>query len=263
MKKIVVGLGNPGSRYENTRHNIGWMVLDRLADRIGASGSAKAKDAAATVRGRLGDDELILVKPLTYMNLSGQAVRKALARERVPIRDLLVVVDDMALPFGRLRMKAKGSAGGHNGLRSIIGEMETESFARLRVGIGAPQQGAVQHVLGDFATAEQADLDVILDAAADAVTLWATDGPNVVANKWNGWKPDFGADEQGDAGDEKPKPDRAGAATEAPASGDTKPAADAADDRSEPDADGVVRTRTGWRKLLPDVLAGRRDDRSS
>ncbi len=120
MKKIVVGLGNPGSRYEKTRHNIGWMVLDRLADGSGASGRAKTKDAAATVRGRLGDDELILVKPMTYMNASGEAVRKVLARERAPLADVLVVVDDMALPFGRLRMKARGSAGGHNGLRSII-----------------------------------------------------------------------------------------------------------------------------------------------
>ena len=197
MKKIVVGLGNPGSRYEKTRHNIGWMVLDRLADRSGASGRAKARDAAATVRGRIGDDELILVKPMTYMNESGKAVRKVLARERAPMPDVLVVVDDMALPFGRLRMKARGSAGGHNGLRSIIGEMGTESFARLRIGIGAPQGGAVQHVLGDFEHAEQRHLDMILDAAADAVELWATDGPEVVANRWNGWKPDLGAGGRG------------------------------------------------------------------
>ena len=142
MKKIVVGLGNPGSRYEKTRHNIGWLVLDRLADRVGAGGRVKSKDAAASVRGRLGDDELILVKPMTYMNLSGVAVRKVLARERVPMADLLVVVDDMALPFGKLRLRERGSAGGHNGLRSIIGEMGTEDFARLRVGIGSAEGGS-------------------------------------------------------------------------------------------------------------------------
>ena len=112
---------------------------------------------------------------MTYMNLSGVAVRKVLARERVPMADLLVVVDDMALPFGRLRLRERGSAGGHNGLRSIIGEMGTEEFARLRVGIGAPPEGAIEHVLGDFAHAEQRHLDVILDAAADAVELWARD----------------------------------------------------------------------------------------
>jgi PTH1 family peptidyl-tRNA hydrolase len=241
VKKIVVGLGNPGSRYEKTRHNIGWMVLDRLADRIGASGKAKTKDAAATVRGRLDDDELILVKPMTYMNASGEAVRKVLAKERAPMRELLVVVDDMALPFGRLRMKAQGSAGGHNGLRSIIGETGTESFARLRVGIGAPTGNAIQHVLGDFQHAEQEHLDLILDAAADAVGLWASDGPEAVANRWNGWKPDLAVEDTSD--------DKAA----------TSPQAEP--QRSAPDARGVVKSRTGWRKLLPDLRSGHEADK--
>ena len=240
MKKIVVGLGNPGSRYEKTRHNIGWMVLDRLADRAGSVGRVKSRDGAATVRGRIDDVELILVKPTTYMNLSGEAVRKALARERAPMKELLVVVDDMALPFGRLRMKSKGSAGGHNGLRSIIGEMATDSFARLRVGIGAPSTGAVEHVLGDFASAEQRHLAIILDAAADAVLLWAKDGPEVVANRWNGWKPEV-AIEAGwveAAGSRGP----VGVPTPTPAPKTPAP---------ETDEDGIVRTPTGWRRLLP------------
>ena len=242
-----MGLGNPGSKYQNTRHNIGWMVLDRLADRHGAAGSVKTKDAAATARGRLGDDELILVKPMTYMNRSGEAVRKAMARERVPMKDVLVVVDDMDLPFGRLRMKAKGSAGGHNGLRSIIGEMGTESFARLRVGIGAPRGGAISHVLGDFAHAEQQHLDLILDAAADAVELWAEQGPQVVANEWNGWKPPV----------EEPT---AAAAPASPKAATAPAEPDAPQARPEPDADGRVRTRTGWRKLLPHIIGGRGQD---
>ncbi len=245
MKKVVVGLGNPGSKYQNTRHNIGWMVLDRLADRHGAAGSVKTKDAAATARGRIGDDELILVKPMTYMNRSGEAVRKAMARERVPMQDVLVVVDDMDLPFGRLRMKATGSAGGHNGLRSIIGEMGTEAFARLRVGIGAPRGGAISHVLGDFEHAEQQHLDLILDAAADAVELWSQEGPGVVANRWNGWKPPL---EEPQAAAARPK-------AEAEPTGPGAPEA-----RPKPDADGVVRTRTGWRKLLPDILGNRGQD---
>jgi PTH1 family peptidyl-tRNA hydrolase len=242
LKKVVVGLGNPGSRYEKTRHNIGWMVLDRLADRVGSVGRVKSRDGAATVRGRLGDDELILVKPTTYMNLSGEAVRKVLARERVPMKELLVVVDDMALPFGKLRIRAQGSAGGHNGLRSIIGEMGTEGFARLRLGIGAAPKGTVAHVLGDFASAEQAHLDIVLDAAADAVELWAAEGAEAVAARWNGWQPDLGAGEEPavPTPDEGPKPQ---AASELP----------------QPDADGVVRTSTGWRRLLPDAL-GRRND---
>ncbi len=246
MKKVVVGLGNPGSKYENSRHNIGWMVLDRLADRHGATGKGKTNDAAATARGRIGDDELILVKPLTYMNRSGEAMRKVMARERSPMRDVLVVVDDMDLPFGKLRMKAKGSAGGHNGLRSIIGEMGTEDFARLRIGIGKPRGGAVSHVLGDFAHAEQQHLDMILDAAADAVELWTVEGPAVVANRWNGWNPPIEEPEQ-------PQP------TAKPATPVTKPATEAAH-QPKADADGVVRTKTGWRRLLPDILSGRGQD---
>ena len=249
MKKVVVGLGNPGSRYEKTRHNIGWMVLDRLADRTGSVGRVKSRDGAATVRGRLDDDELILVKPTTYMNLSGDAVRKVLARERVQMSGLLVVVDDMALPFGRLRIRAKGSAGGHNGLRSIIGEMGTESFARLRLGIGSAPKGAVEHVLGDFASAEQAHLDIVLDAAADAVELWAREGPEEVAARWNGWRPDLDVEAPAPT-----TPARSGAASVSTA---PPPAGDA--DRVA-DADGVVRTSTGWRRLLPEALR-RHDDR--
>ena len=243
MKKIAVGLGNPGSRYEKTRHNIGWLVLDRLADRIGAGGRAKSKDAAASVRGRLGDDELLLVKPMTYMNLSGVAVRKVLARERVAMADLLVIVDDMALPFGRLRLRERGSAGGHNGLRSIIGEMGTEDFARLRVGIGTPPEGAIEHVLGDFAHAEQRHLDAILDAAADAVELWAREGAHRAANRWNAWQLEL--------------PDGTGTAR-VPSTAGQPPANDPSvtpdpASRVPPraDPDGIVRTLTGWRKLLP------------
>jgi PTH1 family peptidyl-tRNA hydrolase len=260
VKKVVVGLGNPGSKYQNTRHNIGWMVLDRLADRHGASGKAKTKDAAATARGRIGDDELILVKPMTYMNASGEAVRKALARERAPMPNMLVIVDDMDLPFGKLRMKARGSAGGHNGLRSIIGEMGTEAFARLRVGIGAPKGGAVQHVLGDFEHAEQKHLELILDAAAEAVELWAGEGPEAVANKWNGWQPDLEpAKPQADASGPAAKVDKSAGADAQDAT--MPPAPDPASERSAPDADGVVRTKRGWRKLLPDILTDHsRDD---
>jgi hypothetical protein len=188
---------------------------------------------------------------MTYMNRSGEAVRKAMARERAPMPDVLVVVDDMDLPFGKLRMKAKGSAGGHNGLRSIIGEMGTESFARLRVGIGKPKGGAVSHVLGDFAHAEQQHLDMILDAAADAVELWTEQGPDVVANKWNGWKPPI----------EEPPTMGAQKEREAEVEPNAEPAPEVeAPTQPEADADGVVRTRTGWRKLLPGILGGRGQD---
>jgi peptidyl-tRNA hydrolase, PTH1 family len=259
MKKIVVGLGNPGARYEKTRHNIGWMVLDRIADRVGGVGQAKARDGAITARARLDDDELVLVKPTTYMNLSGQAVRKVLARERAPLPDLLVVVDDMALPFGRLRLKARGSAGGHNGLRSIIGEMETDAFARLRLGIGAAPRGAVEHVLGDFASAEQEGLDRFLDAAADAVESWAREGAEASAARWNSWRPEPAA---------VVVSPRETPATGAPPSLEmpAMPSGDAlqpADDAPLPDSDGVLKTRSGWRKLLPDALGKYDKDRGS
>ena len=114
------------------------MVLDRLAERAGLTGHAKSRDASATMRGRYNGMDLVLVKPMTYMNESGVAVRKVLARERVPLDDLLVVVDDFDLPLGKLRIREQGSAGTHNGLRSIVGELGNQKFARLRVGIGEP-----------------------------------------------------------------------------------------------------------------------------
>jgi PTH1 family peptidyl-tRNA hydrolase len=248
VKRIVVGLGNPGSRYEKTRHNIGWMVLDRLAERTGSVGRARARDAAASVRGRLGDLEVVLVKPMTYMNLSGTAVRKVLARERVPLPDLLIVVDDMALPFGRLRLRERGSAGGHNGLRSIIGELGTEDVARLRVGIGAPPRRSVEHVLGDFAHAEQRHLDLVLDAAADAVEDWARAGAPSAASRWNAWQPPVETVETADA--DRPADRPAAGEDGTTGVGPRTSAPDA-------DADGIVRSTTGWRKLLPDVLRRR------
>ena len=141
ISKIVIGLGNPGEQYAKTRHNIGWMVLDRLADRAGWSGRGRNKDAAAIVGGRFHGLDLLLVKPMTFMNDSGIAVRKVIARERAPLPEMLVVCDDFALPFGKLRFREGGGPGGHNGLRSIIDELASEGFSRLRVGIGEPGRG--------------------------------------------------------------------------------------------------------------------------
>jgi len=241
--KIVVGLGNPGRQYEETRHNVGWMVLDRIADRAGWSGKAKARDAAAVARGRHGDLDLVLVKPTTYMNLSGLAVRKVLARERAPLGDMLVVVDDFALPMGRLRLREEGSAGGHNGLRSIIGEMSTQRFARLRVGIGDPGQAAKDHVLSRFSPSERADLERVLDAAADAVEDWAREGTSRAANRWNPWRLEVATPVVVADGD--------------PAVGTADVPTTNAEPPPGPDKDGIVRTRTGWRKLLPPGLRDR------
>ena len=220
--KIVIGLGNPGQQYAQTRHNIGWMVVDRLADRAGWAGRARNKDAAATVGGRYLGLDLILVKPMTFMNESGIAVRKILARERAPLPEMLVVVDDFSLPFGKLRFREGGGPGGHNGLRSIIGELESEKFARLRVGIGEPGRGFVDHVLSTFGPEEKLRLDELLDAAADAVEAWARDGVNKAANRYNAFEL-------------------------RPADADLLAPPGAVD--GPPGSDGIRRTRTGWRKV--------------
>jgi len=172
-------------------------------------------------------------------------VRKVLARERAPLEDMLIVLDEMALPFGRLRMRERGSAGGHNGLRSIIDELGTEDFARLRVGIGSPAKGAVEHVLGDFVHAEQRDLDIVLAAAADAVEEWARAGASAAANRWNAWQLDAAAAED------------AVPAEEVPVAGEPQGESGASPETRGPDEHGIVRTPTGWRKLLPESLRGR------
>jgi PTH1 family peptidyl-tRNA hydrolase len=219
-----VGLGNPGQQYAQTRHNIGWMVLDRLADRAGWSGRGRDRDAAASVGGRYQGLDLLLVKPMTFMNDSGIAVRKVLARTRAPLSEVLVVVDDFALPFGRLRFREGGGPGGHNGLRSIIGELGNEQFSRLRVGIGSPDAGFRDHVLSVFRPDERARLPELLDAAADAVEAWAREGTSRAATRFNPFelRP---ADE---------------ARTAPPGDVD-----------GPPDEHGIRRTRTGWRKVRP------------
>ena len=221
--KIVVGLGNPGDQYAKTRHNIGWMVLDTIADRAGWSGKGRTRDASAIAMGRYRGLDLTIVKPLTWMNDSGLAVRKVLAREHAPLGEMLVVVDDFALPFGKLRFREGGGPGGHNGLRSIIDELGNEQFSRLRVGIGAPDRDSVDHVLAPFQPDERERLPALLDAAADAVEEWARHGTSKAANRFNMFelRP---ADE----------------ALVAPPGAVDGPA----------DEQGVRRTRTGWRKIL-------------
>jgi len=203
---------------------------------------------------RHDDLELVLAKPTTFMNDSGVAVRKILARERAPLEDLLVVVDDFALPLGRLRLRESGSAGSHNGLRSIIGELGTEGFARLRVGIGEPSRAARDHVLSRFSPAERERLDGVVAAAAESVEDWAREGVSRAATRWNPWMPDWAKEEP--ETDDRDDGDEGG--DWAPAKDGQAPVTDdealAAEGRvAEPEAvgaDGIVRTRRGWRKLL-------------
>jgi PTH1 family peptidyl-tRNA hydrolase len=227
--KIVVGLGNPGDQYAKTRHNIGWMVLDRIADRAGWAGKGRTRDAAAIAMGRYRGLDLMIVKPLTFMNESGLAVRKVLAREHAPLVDVLVVADEFQLPFGKLRFREGGGAGGHNGLRSVIDELNTEKFSRLRIGIGAPGRGFIDHVLTPFAPDERARLDELLDAGADAVEEWARHGTSKAANRFNMFEL---------------RP--ADADMIAPPGAVDGPAGD----------DGIRRTKTGWRRVKPPEEAG-------
>jgi len=222
--KIVVGLGNPGNQYAETRHNIGWMVLDRLADRAGWVGRGRERDASRVVQGRFQGPDLTLAKPLTYMNDSGIAVRKILARERAALGDLLIVADDFALPFGKLRFREGGSGGGHNGLGSIIDELGTEKFSRLRVGIGEPDRHAIDHVLSRFSPDERQRLAELINTAADAVQAWAHDGTNKAANRFNAFEL-------------------------RPADADRIAAPGEID--GPPGPDGIRRTKTGWRRTRP------------
>ncbi len=204
------------------------MVLDRLADRAGWGGKGRSKDASSVVGGRFRGLDILLVKPQTYMNESGIAVRKVLARERAPLTEMLVVVDDFALPFGKLRFREGGGPGGHNGLRSIIGELESEAFSRLRVGIGAPNDRFIDHVLTKFDPGERQRLDELLDAAADAVEGWVREGTNKAATRFNAFEL---------------------------RSADEDLIAPPGEVNGPPGPDGIRRTRTGWRKLRSKVDA--------
>lgn len=237
--KVIVGLGNPGRQYAETRHNVGWMVLDRLADRAKWTDRPARGASAAIVSGRYRGLDLALVKPQTFMNLSGIAVRKALARFRAPLGELLVVVDDFALPFGRLRFREGGSSGGHNGLESIIEDLASDRFARLRVGIGDPGGRAVDHVLSRFSREEARQLDEVIDAAADAVEEWARLGTNKASTRWNAWR--LGVEGVAVAPTARQRERSDPSEASAGAGGDV--AAPVGPDR-------IRRTRTGWRRLL-------------
>ena len=185
--KVISGLGNPGERYRLTRHNVGFRVVDLLADRWGVS-DGRVRDGAAVLEVARPDPvgRVLLVKPMKYMNNSGAPLRAALSRTNAdPSIDLLVVSDDFNLPLGRLRVRAEGSAGGHNGLRSVIAALGTDAFARLRVGIGRGGDD-VDHVLSTFKRSEQQLVGEALAAAADAVELWLAAGTTAAMNAFNG-----------------------------------------------------------------------------
>ena len=195
--KLIVGLGNPGREYRDTRHNVGFLVIDELARRHQLTLSmapAQVPDTfIAKVYASLGAEALakaaplLVAKPLTFMNRSGDAVAALSRYFDIAPADLLVVVDEVALPFGKLRARARGSAGGHNGLKSVIERLGTQEFPRLRLGVGRgdSRRDLADHVLSTFESGERAELETFIARAADAAEMFAVDGIGTVMNTYN------------------------------------------------------------------------------
>ncbi|HJC96883.1 MAG TPA: aminoacyl-tRNA hydrolase [Candidatus Phocaeicola gallinarum] len=185
MKYLIVGLGNIGDEYRDTRHNIGFMVLDALAKASNIVFSDKRYGAVSTLS--LKGRQLILLKPSTYMNLSGNAVRYWMQQEKIPLENVLIVVDDLALPFGSLRLKGKGSDAGHNGLKHIATTLGTQNYARLRFGIGNdfPRGGQIDYVLGHFGEEDMKLMPERLEMAGEIVKSFCLAGLNNTMNLYN------------------------------------------------------------------------------
>jgi PTH1 family peptidyl-tRNA hydrolase len=183
--KLIVGLGNPGSEYSDTRHNVGFWVADELAARNKVKFRESAKWRARTARITGADDDVLLAEPTTFMNLSGWAVRELAAFYKIGWTDMLVLVDDADLPLGKLRIRMNGSAGGHNGLKSIIQELGTQEFPRLRIGVGRQPGELKNHVLGRFGTEEREPIENAVKKAADAAEMFVTDGILKAMNTFN------------------------------------------------------------------------------
>jgi PTH1 family peptidyl-tRNA hydrolase len=183
--KLIAGLGNPGRRYAGTRHNVGFDVIDVLAERHGVSWESAPADA---LMGRWRAAGVLLVKPLTFMNLSGHAVGELLRYFKIELPDLLVVVDEVQLELGRLRARPNGTAGGHNGLRSLIEQLGSEQFARLRLGVGRgdARRDLADHVLAQFDASERETVTAMITRGADAVESFVADGIEAVMNRFNG-----------------------------------------------------------------------------
>ena len=190
--KVIAGLGNPGAQYANTPHAIGFEVVDAIAREIGAEWKASASFKGELATGMFAGQKVLLLKPMTYMNLSGDSVAPVVRYHNATPTDLLVVSDDIDLPVGRLRIRVGGSAGGHNGLKSIIERVGTPAFTRLRVGVGRDahdRSEVIGHVLGKFDPASRAVMDQVVPAAVKAAAAIISTTPQAAMNAWNGWSP--------------------------------------------------------------------------
>lgn len=184
---LLVGLGNPGAKYASTRHNMGFLALDGLADREGFRFN-KLRFRAWTAQWKVGDQQVLVMKPQTYMNLSGESVGEAARFYKIPADHVLVIYDDISLPIGKIRIRPSGSAGGHNGIKSIIAHLGTDQFPRIKIGVGAPQEkdGMIDWVIGE---PSQAEKKVLLDSfrrAVQAAECIISDGCTRAQNQFNG-----------------------------------------------------------------------------
>jgi PTH1 family peptidyl-tRNA hydrolase len=186
--KLIVGLGNPGVKYEYNRHNVGFLFVDKFAERYGIELEIKKKKAVFG-RGRLDHEDVVLLKPQTFMNLSGEAVLYLASFLKVKTTDIVVVADDTELPFGRIRIRRNGGSGGHNGIRSLIYSLKSENFPRVRFGIGRPdihsQKELCDYVLEDFSTEEMKLFEKESDKVVDALFVMMTDSIDEAMNQFN------------------------------------------------------------------------------
>ena len=185
--KLIVGLGNPGREYEWTRHNLGFLVLTHLAKEHHFKFSKSPRIQGLTVGGQIQNQEAMLLLPLTHMNHSGIAVQQSSEHKKIAVENILVVCDDFHVDFGQTRLRSQGSDGGHNGLTSIIEQLKTKNFARLRLGIGAParKEEAVDFVLGEFSQKEKEALPQFIQRAAECCVVWLTEGITKAMGKFN------------------------------------------------------------------------------
>lgn len=184
---LLVGLGNPGREYRENRHNVGFMVIDRLAESLRVN-LTRVQNKALVGTGTIGDSKIVLAKPQTYMNLSGEAVAGLIRFYKIPAEDMMVIHDDIDLPFGILRLRPGGGSAGQKGVQSIIDRLGTQEFPRMRVGIGRPpgSRGSSGYVLKNFSPDEKKELGFVIDNAVLAARLFVTDGLDAAMNRYNG-----------------------------------------------------------------------------
>lgn len=184
---LIVGLGNPGKEYDGTRHNIGFETIDYLSKKYNIDVN-RTKFKGTFGEGFINNKKVVLLKPSTYMNLSGESIREAINFYKLENEEVLVIYDDISLEVGKIRIREKGSAGGHNGIKSIISNMSTDVFPRIKIGVGQPKGDLVSHVLGKFSQEEINDLNEVIEVSSEAVEIIVKDGTKEAMNKLNGFK---------------------------------------------------------------------------